>query len=330
MNGQVVIKLKETMNNRTESGLYKDTTFDVHGKMMIQAEVVAVADKGSEVVMFEIDPGQPKARRTGLQGSEPVYVRNKDIKTDIRIGDRIYFHYLTLENEQNFLGMDGDYKLYKVQMQDVFLSMRPDPNGAYAFKGKLQTPHMHNQYVLGEPYWGTDWEEVEVNGKMVGAKVAASGLITETKEDPVVDHAIINNIGFGIKPYSRYGEVQPGDVVVLSPKCEFVNEVDGKERWVFTHKDIFGILRSGGKIQPVCDNVLIKLKEREYEGNIEVDLTHLPLQNEGAIVSIGDQVDDVLSVGDQVTFAPKRTRVIDDTYAIVAEADIMGVLKYSL
>lgn len=49
INGNVIIKLQHTMNDRTESGLYKDTTFDRHGKMMIYAEAISVSQRKSVV-----------------------------------------------------------------------------------------------------------------------------------------------------------------------------------------------------------------------------------------------------------------------------------------
>lgn len=327
LHGNVIIKLKETMNNRTESGLYKDTTFDVHAKMMITAQVVATPEVGDDQVIFEVNQGQPRSKEV-----EPIYIRGKDTRHNIKVDDRIYFHYLTLEDEKNLIVFKDGWYFYKVTIFNVFLSMRPNPKGTYFHKGESFSAHMHGQYVLGTPYWGEGWEEIEVeDGKTVGGKVNSFGLVTETKDIPLENCAVITDIGAGIKPYSRFQEVKVGDAVLLTPKCEFVNEVEGKERWVFTHTDIFAVMEKDGFIRPVCDNVLIKLKDREYKGKLEVDVTKLPLESEGTIVSMGEKADDELfEIGDSVKFFPKRSRVIDDKYAIVPQVNIMAVLKYSV
>lgn len=326
INGEVVIKLKHTMNDRTESGLYKDITFDVHGKMMIYAEVVNVSEKGSNEVMLEIDTGAPKSRGRDV---EPVYVRNKDKKHDIQIGDRIYFHYLTLEDPQNFLWVEGEWKIFKVPIHDVFLSMREDPRGEYIDAGVNKRAFMHNQYVLGTEYWGEGWESIEVDGATIAGKVNASGMVVETKTVPLDNYAVITDIRAGIKPYSRHREVFAGDVVLLAENCEFKNEIEHKERWVFTHQDILAVLKKN-VIVPVSDMVLIKLKERDYKGSIIIDIKKLKLESEGSIVSTGAMVDEIMKTGIKVKFSSSGARVIDDTHVLIKECNIYGILSYAL
>lgn len=326
INGTVVIKLKHTMNDRTESGLYKDITFDVHGKMMIYAEVVSVSEGGSSEVMLEINTGAPKSKDSSV---EPVYVRNRDTKHDIREGDRVYFHYLTLEDPKNFLWVEGEVKFFKVPIHDCFLSMREDSRGEYIDEGVKKRAFMHNQYVLGTEYWGEGWESIEVDGKMVAGKVNSFGMVIETKETPLENYSTITDIRAGIKPYSRHREVKAGDVALLAPNCEFKNEIEHKERWVFTHQDILAVLRKS-EIVPVVNMVLIKLKERVYTGKIIVDTTKLNLEEEGTIVSVGGTVDEILKVGSAVKFSSGGARVIDDTHVLVKDYNIYGILSYAL
>lgn len=336
LSGNVFIKVKQTMNDRTESGLYKDVTFDVHGKMMIHAEVLSVSETGSNEVMLHIDGGVPKPRETDGTMTNTNYVRNYEIEHNIKEGDKIYFHYLTLEDPLNFIGFDGDWKIYKVPIHDVFLSARPDLYGDYVVQGEKTKIFLHNQYVLGTEYWGEGWEEVEIedptSGKLtkIAGKTNSFGMVTETKDKPRENEAIITDIGKGIDPYSRHKEVKKGDAVLLKPNSEFKNEIERQDRWVFTHQDILGVIEKGG-VRPVADMVLIYLKKREYLGDLEVDETKLELKNEGKIVSVGKSVDnELLAVGVEVKFSSHGSRVIDDEYVLVHDCNILGVLSYSL
>lgn len=327
MNGTVIIQIKHTMQDRTESGLWKDITYDRHGKMMISAEVIAVSDRGSNEIVFEIDRGAPRSKEV-----EPVYKRNYHVKHNIQTGDIIYFHYLVLETADNFLWMDGTWKIFKLRIEDVFLSVRKHTGGGYWRKGKEYRVVLHNEYVLGVPYWGEGWVDIEVDGKDIAAKVdPLTGIVTELKGKPEENYATITDIGQGIKPYSRNREVKKGHNVLLKPKCEFVNEIENQDRWVFTHSDILAILEKGS-LTPVCDYVLVLLKDRSYDGELEVDLDKLPLLDEGWVVSVGKQADsEMFEKGMEVKFFSHRaTPVLDKTHVLCQECNIMGILNYSL
>ena len=327
LNGTVIIRLKHTMQDQTPSGLYKDISYDRHGKMMISAECVEVSKKGTHEIMFELDRGAPRSKEV-----DPVYKLNRDVKHNIKTGDIVYFHYLVLESSDNFLFVEGEWKYYKCQINDIFLSIRKHTGGGYWRKNIEYRVVLHNEYVLGKKYFGEGWEQIEVDGRAIAGKVdKKSGLVTKLKGKPELNHATITDIGRGIDPYSRNKEVKPGDVALLKPKCEFVNEIENQERWVFTHSDIIAIYK-GSNLIPVCDYVLIKLRDRTYEGKLEVDIEKLPLLDEGWVVSCGAKADDELfSKGMEVKFfSHKATAVLDDTHALVQECNIMGILNYSL
>lgn len=327
LNGTVIIRLKHTMQDQTPSGLYLDISYDRHGKMMISAECVEVSEKGSHQTMFELDRGAPRSKEIA-----PVYKINRDVKHNIIIGDIVYFHYLVLESTDNFLFVEGAWKYYKCQINDIFLSIRKHTGGGYWRKNIEYRVILHNEYVLGKKYFGEGWEQIAVDGRDIAGKVdAKSGLVTELKGKPELNHATITDIGRGIDPYSRNKEVKPGDVALLKPKCEFVNEIENQERWIFTHSDIIAIYKKKDLV-PVCDYVLIKLRERTYEGKLEVDIEKLPLLDEGWVVSCGANADsELFAEGMEVKFFSHRaTAVLDDTHALVQECNIMGILNYSL
>ena len=327
ISGTVIIRLKYVMNDRTPSGIYKDISYDRHGKMMINAECMEVSERGSHEVEFEVDRGAPRSREI-----PQVFIRNYQVPHNIKIGDTIYFHYLILEAQSNFLWVDGDWKYYKLLVSDVFLSVRKHPDGGYWRDGVEYRAVMHNEYVLGVPYWGEGWDKVSVGEKDIAGKIdSKSGLVTELKGKPETNYATMTNLGRGIPPYSRNKEVKPGMVVLLKPNCEFVNEIENQERWVFKHSDILAI-KEGESFTPVCDYVLIKLKERTYDGELTVDIDKLPLLDEGWVVSCGEQADkELFEKGVMVKFFSHRaTDVLDKTHALVQECNIMGILSYSL
>ena len=268
---------------------------------------------------------------------ESMLQGNHQVKHNIQEGDRVYFHYLTLEDPHNFIQYEQGYYIFKVPIHDIFLSVRPDLYGDYISNGERKRVHLHNQYVLGTEYWGTGWEQVEVPDPISGVvtkiagKVNSFGMVTETKDKPLEDAAIITDIGKGIDPYSRHKEVKKGDAVILAPNCEFKNEIEHQERWVFTHQDILGKIEKDGNVRPVADMVKIKLRPRKYKGKLVVDETKLPLNNDGIIVDVGGSVDSILFIGAEVKFASHGARVLDqEEHVLVHECNVIGILNYSI
>jgi len=327
MNGVVIIKVKSTMNDRTESGLYKDISFDRHNKVAINAEVVAVSEKGSEHVEFEIYQGQPRARNDDGSFIDDKYVRNRDIPHTIQVGDIIYFHYLTLEDPNNWMHYDKGWHYFKVPVHDCFLSLRPDAFGEYKRNGLDLKSVMHNQYVLGKEYWGEAWEQIDVDGKTIAGKVNSKGLVTETKEKPLENHAIITDIGKGIDPYSRSGIIRPGDVVLLKPQCEFENEIENEKRWVFTHMDIIAKVY-GETYYPVSDYVLIKVDEKEYVSPLEVNKDYLEMPDTGVVWRMGSLAkfeEPDLDKGMRVKFFKNRAeKTQHEKYVLIRYQDILA------
>ena len=321
LNGHAIIKTKQVMDDVTEAGVYKDISFNKTANVTIHAEVIESSQRGDNEVIFEIVDGVPLSRE---RKRNPNYVRASQIGYDVRPKDIVFFHYLTLEDPSNFLTVEGEWKIFKVPLSSIFLSMRESVHGEFEHKGKKYTPIMHNQYVLGRPFWGWDWEQVDVDGKMVGAKVNSFGLVTETKDKPIEDTVEIVAIGKGVKPYSRYGEVQKGDVTLLKKSSNFVNNIFGQDLWVFGHTDIIAIRDSETKIRPTGNYTKILLDERTYEGNLHVDVSKLKLNNRGVVKDTGALVD-VMQKDMYVQFDSKRAKAWEQTYAFVEEHDIYGV-----
>jgi co-chaperonin GroES (HSP10) len=132
-------------------------------------------------------------------------IAESDDLPEIRIGDTVYFKYLVAEDNNQF-----DSKM-KVPFEEIF---------CYVREGQIFTC---NNYVLTEPYYPNDTEDVEVDGHVIKAKVEG-GLVTKigVKYDKKVTKVMFapNNADF-----------VPGDLVVMSSFSDQEYEIEGK--WYF-------------------------------------------------------------------------------------------------
>jgi len=316
MNGWAVIKVDGVWDEKTKGGIYKDITFDKHAKVVIKGEVLSVPKVGSNEVI-----GEYKYRFPPVHGDEDNFIRNRDIPVTIKKGDTVYFHYLTLEDPNNFLGSTKGGLLYKVAVNYIFCSLRGD------------NIIMHNGYVLGKPYYGEGWEEVMVDGKVVAGKVSPTGLITETKDKPLDNVAKISVIGNAVRvrgrdklPLNRE-RVKPGSIALLMPNCDFENEIEGEAYWVFQQKDIVATLR-GEAMQPEGDYIMVSPRYKEHKGKIYVEKEYMGLSDEGEIEDVGELVEEFLKTGMDIKYALKRHRKQVDNQGVehvfVREGEVFG------
>lgn len=133
-----------------------------------------------------------------------VIAESKDLP-EICIGDTIYFKYIVPENDNRF---DGKMK---VPVEDIF---------CYVREGQIFTC---NNFVLTEPYYPSDTEDVEVDGHIIKAKVQ-SGLVTKigVKYDKKVTKVMFA---------PSDADFVPGDLVVMTAFSDQEYEIEGK--WYF-------------------------------------------------------------------------------------------------
>lgn len=306
MNGWAIIEVDKIYDDQTASGIYKDVSFDKHKKMMIKGRVVSAPDKGNNEFIGEYEYRFP----TPTEPDQDNYIRNRHLPVTIKNDDIVYFHYLTLEDPGNFLGTSKGKMLYKVGINNIFCSRRGDDI------------IMHNGYVLGKPYFGEGWEEVEVNGKIVAGKANEAGLIVQTKDKPLANVAKISVIGKILKARGRdklplnRERVSNGSIVLLVPNCEFENEIDGENYWVFSQKDIVATFH-GERLQPEGDYVHIAPRYRKHEGSIYIpQKEYMGIDDEGTIIEIGELVPEYFAKGADVKFALKRHRKYTDSQGV--------------
>lgn len=314
-NGYVILEVDKIVDDQTESGIYKDISFDRHGKTTIHAKVVAVPETGSNTVIHEIHEGFPRYSKHAQSGKDRKYVTNKSLPVTIKVGDIAYFHYLTVEDPNNCVGRSNGKFLYKVDLNDIFCSVRD---------GDII---MHNGYVLGNRYYGEGWKEVEVDGKMVAVQETESGIVASVQNEPLINHIEIVSIGrYPIGDEDRSKEVKSGHIVVTRDDCEFVNTIEGTDYYVFQHRDIWGILK-GESVIPVANTVMIRHSEKMHEGKIFVDPAYLKTPQEGIVVSRGANASDLYTEGLQVGvhLNAANHRLIGDDLILLSDFDIHGV-----
>jgi co-chaperonin GroES (HSP10) len=155
--------------------------------------------------------------------SQPTTEHGVPIEADVRVGDIIYFHYLTTNNEENCIY--GNY--YKVPYYWIFCSIRDNnihPIGGWTFL---------------EKYIEETYDTVQVGNQRVEAVVSKSGLVTGLFKKPSQKYATVVHIGkppIGVNPLG----ISKGDKVILEKNSNFENEIEGKKYYTVKQEYILG------------------------------------------------------------------------------------------
>lgn len=263
----LIIKVDKAINDEIKMGkktLYINGEYDIYRNKKIAAEVVSVPTKLKGVVLYGKREGHPtyhgkkdkdgKYYPTSYQQS---YVTMKDQPINIRKGDTVYFHYLTL-SDYNYVGKDEDgMELYLCPYDNVFCYVRN------------KEISMVNGWVAISPYNDESYEEVEIDvldpfqrkigTNTIRVKQSESGIIYDTNDKAVFRHGIV--VHRGKAPDNLNYEVAVGDRVIYSDHSEFKNTIEGTEYFLMRLHDIVGVYR-GRTIEPIGDYVLMDATER--------------------------------------------------------------------
>jgi len=305
-NGNVLIAVEETTITQLASGLYQDIRFNKEHKVNISGIVILASEMGNKEALGDRFEGYP---RRLYKRSKP-YNGQDYPNTTVKVGDKVYFYYLTLMDEANFLYQIGPKKVFKVRLSDIFCSVRD---------GEII---MNWNYVLGRPYFGENLVDVGVNGLKGQVKRLQNGveLVTNLATKPQVDIGVINNIGPGI--YDQRSNVKKDDIVLLTKDSEFINHIEGHDFWVFKHDDILAVKREEF-IFPAGDMVLIQTDRKEYRGarmNVpNADYLETPFT--GTVVMFGPSTEG-LKRGDKVLYARKDMRMLMGNLILIRAANI--------
>jgi len=158
-----------------------------------------------------------------VPASIPVTENGLQIQDRVQVGDLIYFHYLTTNNEENRIY--GNY--YKVPYYWIFCSVRDS------------IIHPVGSWTLLEKYVEETYDTVEVGNQRVEAIVSKSGLVTGLFKKPSQKYAVVRHIGKpleGVMPL----DITKGDKVVLEKNSNFENEIEGKKYYTVKQEYIVG------------------------------------------------------------------------------------------
>lgn len=148
-----------------------------------------------------------------------------EIETDVRVGDKVYFHYLATFDENACIF--GNY--YRVPYCWIFCVVRGNdilPIGGWTFCEKVVDDE-------------DEFESIEVGGQRISAKQNSSGLVTDIQKKDSVKYAILKHIGKPLKNVEPL-DVQVGEKVVIEKNTNFENVIEGKTYYTIRQSDILG------------------------------------------------------------------------------------------
>jgi co-chaperonin GroES (HSP10) len=244
-----------------------------------------------------------------------------DPEVKVREGDKVYFHYLSIHND-NYLGRSEDgMKLFKVRHDHIFCKVYN------MMMCGITNPEdvivMLNNYCLVSPYYGEDFKEVEVGKGKVQAKTKMVGkveLVTELKDKPEHLKGILRHIGKG---FGETIEALPGDKVVYIPNSEFENEIEGEKYYVMKQDQIVANLGNNCD-RPYGDYVVIQPDEYLYKGLILIPDVARPKPSKGKVLGKGCRCEEI-EVGDTAYFYNNDALLMKEfNRVLVREQNIWG------
>jgi co-chaperonin GroES (HSP10) len=200
----VIVEIEEALDSIYKHGsleLHIDPLFNPTHYARIYGKVVAI----------------PKGKCYNDEGVE--------IEQEVKVGDKIYFHYLTTNNENNCIY--GNY--YKVPYYWIFCRVvdnRILPVGGWTLCSEI---------VLEEE----EFQTIEVNGRKINGTLSKSGLVTSVHKTPSTKYATLKYIGKTIKDFDELG-INSGDQVLLANNSNFKNKIEGFDYFTVRQSDILG------------------------------------------------------------------------------------------
>lgn len=304
---------KEKENElKTSFGTLEVATFAEHGKFnRIYGEVIGVPGKLTpDINLYQKDHGFPEPKYgfshediQSLTIFEPVYeegtpeykeqeaerkakyvcspaemrvVKMNAIEQEVKIGDRVYFHYNQMR-EENRYKLDDGRKIYKVRYDQIICVVRQgyqldvevmadlkvnDPLFyAHVIDGNIEVlSHLYNKgkaeryskiimiggHVLVKPVWEDQVEDLGIGDvKLPGYSALANakgrvnklGLVVDLHEKPKPLEGIVKHIGSPLKGEEDLG-VEPGDKVIFLPESDWENTIEGEKYFVMKQRDL--------------------------------------------------------------------------------------------
>ncbi len=158
----------------------------------------------------------------GCFPSRPEYKKINDIEMDVMVGDRVYFHYGSTEEENRLTLSDGT-KIYKLPYQMALCVVRGEEIIPIAGKVLVQPLYDDNVENLGDGVMG-------IRSK--------SGLITQINAKAKTLEGIVKHFGKPLKGEEIDFEV--GDHVIFKKHSDWKITVENTEYYCVNYWDIEG------------------------------------------------------------------------------------------
>jgi co-chaperonin GroES (HSP10) len=302
--GYVIVKVDEPMVETIRSGqmiLQFNPTYDMYKNMKISAEVVSACAKLPNTPFFLKNGGFPvPMQRFAPDGSiyptpyRSEYITTRDQENIVRVGETIYFKYLTLL-DSNYIGVDEDgMKLYKCPYDQIFCTIT---------SGEII---MANGYILVEPLWSEDFVEVEIpvldglvrdtgEKRKLKVQMTRSGIIFDIENKPIALQGTVRHKGVPIAGRD-YG-FNEGDKVLYLKGSEFKNKIEDEDYYVMKEWDVVAKIVDN-LMYPVGEFVMMK-PEWPKKGIIQLLEEKKPIR--ARVLEIGSLVTEV-DPGDYVYY----------------------------
>jgi co-chaperonin GroES (HSP10) len=165
-------------------------------------------------------------------GWKPEHVTCADIVPEVQVGDKIYFHYLTIDKSNELTGEDG-CTYYKLRYNNIFCVVRDGriiPIGGY-----ILLESVYDDDVEKLPETITEKGE-RLNAMMV--KRSKTGIIIDHHVKPKAVEGIVRHVGTPLRV--NRCEIAPGHVVAFELNSDLKVPIEGKEYYVIPYRDILG------------------------------------------------------------------------------------------
>jgi len=138
------------------------------------------------------------------------------IVPELKSGDKIYFHYNSLDEDALVPETDG---IFSILYDMIFCYVRDGEIVPIAGK------------CLCKPYFDPDITEIEIGGQMVKCKMTKSGIIKEINVRHSLKRAILTHIGTQLVGETK-PDVKVGDIVYYAINADFENVIEGDTYFV--------------------------------------------------------------------------------------------------
>jgi len=152
-----------------------------------------------------------------------------EIEADVRVGDKVYFHYLATFDENACLY--GNY--YRIPYCWIFCVVRDNdiiPIGGWTFCEKV---------IEGED----EFEDIEVGGVKISGIKNSAGLVTSVTKKDSNKYAIVQHIGKTLKNVESLN-LKSGQRVLIEKNTNFENVIEGKTYYTIRQGDILGVVNT--------------------------------------------------------------------------------------